>query len=58
MAWSVWRAASTPPADMVGKGVSSGYGPDTIVYAGDYAFAPTKPAMWRRNGERATGEGT
>jgi subtilisin family serine protease len=29
---------SSPPADMTGAGVTSGYGPAPIVYAGDYGY--------------------
>lgn len=40
---------TTPPADMEGKSVTSGYGPAAIVYAGDYGFplcgtGPSGPA--------------
>ncbi len=48
----------TPPGDMVGRGITAGYGPETIVYAGDYnngdpdpeqCFNPFPPGTW--NGE-------
>ncbi|MCB8926296.1 MAG: S8 family serine peptidase [Ardenticatenaceae bacterium] len=32
---------TTPPADITGKGFTSGFGPATIVYAGDYASTET-----------------
>lgn len=44
--------ATTPPADMRGAGITAGYGPAPIVYAGDYGYplcatgpedAPTNP---------------
>ncbi|GAB4144779.1 MAG: hypothetical protein Fur0021_01620 [Candidatus Promineifilaceae bacterium] len=48
----------TPPGDMVGRGITAGYGPETIVYAGDYnngdpnpeqCLNPFPPGTW--NGE-------
>lgn len=45
---------TTPPADIVGKGLTEGYGPAPIVYAGDYGDAlclnPFAAGTWT-NGE-------
>ena len=53
---------SNPPADMEGKGISIGYGPARIVYAGDYASQSTDPPNAHLCGagtaNAATGEGT
>ena len=52
----------TPPADIFGKGITSGYGPARIVYAGDFAAQSNDPdnahLCGSGTGNPATGEGS
>lgn len=52
----------SPPADIEGTGITAGYGPARIVYAGDYAAQSTDPPNAHLCGagaaNAATGEGT
>jgi hypothetical protein len=52
----------SPPADVFGKGITTGYGPARIVYAGDFAAQSNDPAnahlCGSGVGDPATGEGS
>jgi subtilisin family serine protease len=52
---------TTPPADISGVGITAGWGPATIVYAGDYAAQSADPPKAHLcgagTGNPATGEG-
>jgi subtilisin family serine protease len=53
---------TNPPADIEGAGITSGYGPARIVYAGDYAAQSNDPAnahlCGSGVGDPATGQGS
>ena len=41
--------SSAPPADLIGKGLATGYGPAPLVYAGDYGNPLCLEGIWAAN---------